>query len=239
VRYLLAWLLRARSSGRVYDGPFRGMLLPDSRYAFRRLHLLMGTFEMELRAVMEGLVAVGFRTIINLGAAGGYYAVGLALRCPGARVLAFETLPEQRQQMAVTSKANGVDDRVVAHGTCTAHSLGECLAAAEPPVLVLADIEGNELSLFDAEVAARLVRATVVIETHDDRNPGTTQELRRRFAATHRVEAYAPRTRTRADVPAQLSSGPWRVLSWLLWRLVRERRPAAQQWLLFTPLSSA
>ncbi len=236
-RDVLARILRTRSGNRVYDGPFRGMVMPDFGHASMQLHMLLGAFEIELRGAIERLTAVRFRTILNIGAAGGYYAVGLARRYPDARVLAFETLEDQRERIGVTAAANGVADRVQVQGTCTIDGLRDALAVAVPPVLVVADIEGNELSLFDVATVARLSHATVIIETHDRQVPGTSEELRRRFAATHDVEAYAPRHRTLNDLPPELSSGLWIAIARLLRRFVEERRSASQRWLLFTPLT--
>jgi precorrin-6B methylase 2 len=200
---------------------------------------LFGTFEMELHAAIERLIGGGLRTVINGGAGQGYYAVGLALRCPDARVIAFETLAEWRRYIRVAAELNHVADRITLREACTADTLRQCLGSLEAPALLIVDIEGNELALFDAGVAAQLSNATVLIETHDHHTPGTTQQLLARFAATHHVEMYAPQDRMRRDLPPTLSSGRWRALSWLLVWLIKESRAARQQWLLFTPREGA
>ena len=210
------------------------MLLPDSRYG-RTLRYVLGTYELELHPVIERIIATGLRTIINGGAAQGYYAVGFALRCPTARVVAFEAVIALHQAIALAAQANGVGDRVAIRGWCDADSLRDCLASASTPILVVADLEGHETNLFHAEMAAGLSQATVLIETHDFLVPGTTDQLLDRFAATHCVAVYTPRDRTRDDLPPALSSRPWRVLGPLLVWLTREYRPSSQRWLLFTP----
>ncbi len=207
------------------------MVIPGSRYE----PVLFGTYEMELHEVIERLVATGFRTIVNCGAGRGYYALGLAVRCPDAQVIAFETRAQLRADIERAARANGVRHRVVIGGTCNAAVLRDCLASACRPVLVLADIEGSELQTFDRDTVRELTHATVLIETHDDWVLGTTEQLLRRFALTHRAEAYVPRDRTRRDLPRALASGPWRALSWVLVRMMREPRFPHQQWVLFTP----
>jgi hypothetical protein len=210
------------------------MLLPKSRYGMT-LRFLLGTHEMELHPVTERLIAAGPRTVINGGAGQGYYAVGLALRCPNTRVIAFEKATQRQWDIAVAAETNGVGDRVVIRGTCDADALRDCLASARPPVLVLADMEGAESRVFAGEMAARLSQATVLIETHDEMVPGITDRLLEQFAATHRVEIYAPRDRTGDDLPLHVSSARWRLFSPLLVWLVKEYRPSRQRWLLFTP----
>lgn len=239
VRSALARLLRVRSGGRVFAGPFRGMLIPDSPHADLTVRFLLGTHEMELRDAIEQLPLDQLRTIINCGAGQGYYAVGLALRCPHARVVAYETVAERRRTIQRAAEINGVADRLDVRAACDADALRRCLGSAPHPVLVVADVEGAELAVFDAEATKLLSPAVVLIETHDHEAPGTTDQLRARFAASHRVDVYAPQPRTRGDLPPQLSSGPGRVLAWLFLRLLRESRAHDQRWLLFTPRAAA
>jgi len=165
----------------------------------------------------------------------GYYAVGFARRCTDAHIIAFEIDASVHSSIALLAQANGAGDRVAVRGACRADTLRACLTGAEPPVLVVADIEGDELTVFDGEAVARLSQAAVLIETHDHRVPDTTRQLLSRFAATHRVEVYIPAGRTRGDLPAAVSSGQWSVLAPVLLWIIREQRGAGQRWLLFTP----
>jgi hypothetical protein len=232
-------LLRGRSRQRVLDGPFRGMWLPAPSRTGLTVRYVLGTHERELHPVIERLVAEGFGTIINCGAAQGYYAIGFALRCPHAHVIAFEARSDAQADLARAAEVNAVRDRIALHSRCDARTLQDAIASAAPPLLVLCDIEGDELTVLDAAVAAGLKDATVLVETHDRHAPGATDQLLGRFAATHRVEVIAPRDRTRADIPSGLTRGPWRAVAWLLPWVMREGRAPEQRWLLFTPRSSS
>jgi hypothetical protein len=211
------------------------MRVPDGSPATVNARCLLGTYEMELHDIIERLIAGGFRTIVNCGAGQGYYGIGFALRCQDARVIAFETLAGGRQEIRSGAELNQVADRVTVREQCDAAALRDCLTSPRSPVLLIVDIEGAELAVFDAEWAVQLADATLLIETHDHRMPGTSDRLRARFAATHQVEVCAPRDRTRRDLPPAVSSGLWRALSWLLVWLMKEPRAHTQQWLLFTP----
>lgn len=234
-RRLVARLLRAPSGQRVMSGPFRGMRVPEGADAGMMGRFLLGTHELELAPALERLAASGLRTIVNLGAAQGYYAVGLALRCPDAQVTAFEATEAFHPFIERAAVANGVADRIAVRGMCDAVSLAQCVRAGLPPALVLADIDGAELAVFDERAVAALVHAAVLIETHDRRAPGTTERLLARFGKTHRVEVYLPRSRRREDIPAAVRSGGWRALSWLLLWEMKEGRVSDQRWLLFIP----
>ena len=51
---------------------------------------ILGTLEKELRSIIDILSQKEFDMIVNIGAGEGYYAVGLALRNPRVRIIAYE-----------------------------------------------------------------------------------------------------------------------------------------------------
>jgi hypothetical protein len=85
-------LVRNRTRGRVHSGPFAGMRWISSAPDCARIHIpkLLGIYERELNPYIDQACALNFSRIVDVGAAEGYYAVGMALRNPHARVIAFE-----------------------------------------------------------------------------------------------------------------------------------------------------
>lgn len=77
--------------------------------------LNFGAYEPEETAVMNRLAA-GSRCILDVGANIGYHALRLALREPQATVHAFEPLPQAHEFLCRNIAANGLADRVRAHG---------------------------------------------------------------------------------------------------------------------------
>src|SRR5690242_11838803 len=68
--YVAAALIRGASGDTVVAGPFRGMKLGLSPLSSRHLlGYILGTQELELRAVTEELVSRGYAKILNVGAA--------------------------------------------------------------------------------------------------------------------------------------------------------------------------
>src|SRR4051794_6510848 len=76
--------------GFVSGGPFRGLRYGSKSIGSEYTPKLLGTYEIELREITEQLIARGFGLIVNVGAAEGYYAVGMAVRCPTSKVVAYE-----------------------------------------------------------------------------------------------------------------------------------------------------
>ena len=162
---------------RVSGGPFTGLTYPDAS-ASSLIPKLLGVYERELHRPLEAAIRAEPDVIVNVGAADGYYAVGLARRCPAATVRAFEADAEQRALLARVAAANGVDLRI--GGTATP----EDVAGA----LVFMDCEGCEAALLQPD---RLGSATVIAELHDFIEPGIGDEIAARFAATHEVQLVA------------------------------------------------
>ena len=232
---LAAFLVRYASRHQAVAGPFRGMRLELSPLSSRHLlGYILGSQELELRPAIDAIVERGYRTILNVGAADGYYAVGLARRSPQARVEAFEALPELHPVIARTAAANGVADRVAIHGACTASQLRARLDAAEEPTLVLMDIEGGEVDLLDPNAVPELAGADILVETHDAFVADATATLLRRFHETHGITLYTARPRVLNDFPPDFLPRLRRWFPSLAVELMNERRTGRQRWLLLT-----
>jgi hypothetical protein len=215
----------------VRAGPFAGLRFVDEAVAAPHLAdslpaKLLGSYEQEIHPALERLLDDGFSTIVNVGAAEGYYAVGLALRVPGARVYAFETHDGRRELCQEIARANGVEAQV--------EILGECdpawLAALEDDCLLLADCEGCEVDLLGPEQAASLSGSALVVELHDHIDPRSSRSIKERFSATHQVERVAAAPRYSGDFPE---------LGFLGWKnrelAISEVRTHAMAWAVLTP----
>src|SRR5581483_851837 len=75
----------------VQSGPFAGLRLPEMAAREQLGPFLLGTYESEIAAAWELVLAGSYPQIVDIGAAFGYYAVGLARRYPAAAVVAFDT----------------------------------------------------------------------------------------------------------------------------------------------------
>jgi hypothetical protein len=215
----------------VTSGPFAGLRFPDAAVGVPHLAdalpaKLLGCFERELHEPLERLIGRGFSTIVNVGAAEGYYAVGLALRVPDARVHAFEIDEARRELCGELARVNGVADRVETAGECDA----AWLAGLEEDCLLVMDCEGCEVDLLGPEQAARLAGSAVVVELHDFIDPRSGGEVVERFASTHDVERVPATPRYTGDFPE---------LDFLGWKnrelAISEVRSHSMEWAVLTP----
>lgn len=214
-------------------GPFAGLKLPpEAILASGNSAALAGTYEMELHPWFQRFDFTRYERLIDIGAAEGYYAVGMALRS-GSRVDAFDAASVARRLCRTTAKLNGVSDLVHVHSFC---SRGTLLKLAGLRCFVLSDCEGYEASLFSEDVISALAHSDLIIELHDGSAPaGITRELLvNRFKLTHQAQIVRFR-------PRDLSSFPDPVLAEMLGadaiRVISEEgRSADQEWLIATSL---
>ena len=170
---------------RVIAGPFAGMNYGDTKAFCSALHpKMLGTYEIELAETISAAIARKYETIVDVGAADGYYVVGFALKDEHARIIAFEQDSRARTELAKLTETNGVADRIEIRGKCEASDL---LALDVKRGLMIMDCEGYEEHLLTPEVIAHFKDWDFIIETHDGFAPEITARLTSRFANTHDV----------------------------------------------------
>src|SRR5712672_3591091 len=73
-------LAESRTHSMVQQGPFRGMRYIDRALCSTLVPKWLGIYEREVGGCIEEAITLPFQTVVDIGAAEGYYAVGLALR---------------------------------------------------------------------------------------------------------------------------------------------------------------
>ncbi len=181
---LVANTLLERSGTTILSGPFKGMDYAVRAAEGSRSARLLGVYEASLAPIIETIIATAYPLVIDVGSAEGYYAIGLARRMPGTRVMARDANSRAQDLCRLLAARNGVADRVEVDGLMGHADFDICTAQK---TLVLCDIEGAEAELLDPALAPGLTRADILVECHDVLRPGLTQTLTTRFAATHHV----------------------------------------------------
>lgn len=217
----------------VRHGPFQGMRYVRESVCSTLAPKLLGTYELEIADWIELLIARNFPRVINIGAAEGYYAVGLARRCAGAHVVAFEGEAHGRTLLAALADRNRVPSRLTIEGYCTTENLRTQLTFAENTLLVV-DIEGGEVSLLDPLLVPELRRCTMLVELHEHQHPAA-DILRARFHSSHHISERWTRPRDLRDLP-RFWQWPARMLGQQRFiNALSEHRPGQMRWFLCEP----
>lgn len=219
---------------RVLWGPFSGMRYADQTTDGAYYQRLLGTYELELREIIETLCRRRFRRVINVGAGEGYYAVGFAIRNPLCSVIAYEKLGQTLiSQMA---KRNGVEDRVGAYGLCDITSLSANMDQ-EGSNLVMMDAEGAESVLLDPVLIPNLRQAYILVELHDFIVSGIGTLITERFKSTHRITEIWTVPRSIQDLASPILRAFPPIFTRHFVAMMNERRPCKMRWFFMEPLS--
>jgi hypothetical protein len=211
-------------------GPFAGMRYPRS--AVIRVPGLVaslaGTYELELHPMIKSLIASRPRLLVNIGAGDGYYAIGMARRCPELKVIAYEADAYRVSVCRQLARLNGVENRVELHSVCTPDDLAAL--PAEPGAAVIADCEGAERELIDPGRVGWLRDATLLIEVHESIDPSLPAQLEGRFEPSHDLDWITPSRRYVWD-PEYLLGWSAGLSPAQLEMVMAELRPVRTPWL--------
>jgi hypothetical protein len=216
----------------VQSGPFMGMTLTRPTFwgdgdigSF-----VVGLYEQELHQSLREIMSAGINKVLNVGCAGGLYAVGLARCLPDAMIEAFDIALDAGPFVDALATANGVRNRVHFRGGCDPERLAA--AVQSTPAFILMDCEGYELDLVDPVRVPGLRECVMIIETHQVDGVSTEGVLLERLSPTHEIQIVSQGPRNPHCEPAL------RALSNLeQWLIVNENRQYEQTWLICRPHS--
>jgi len=176
-----------QTRGCVAGGTFKGMKYGDEALGSAWFPKLLGIYEHEIEPWITSSLGATYKTIINVGSAEGYYAVGFARSVPDGRVFAFDIDVDCQVATRALGRMNGIEGNLEVGGLCDPVLLNSLIG---PRTLVICDIEGGELDLLDPALAPNLSSCDLIVEVHDGEVLGGRIEaaLIERFKATHRLE---------------------------------------------------
>lgn len=187
----------ARCDSCVIAGPFKGLRYIDRANCSALAPKLLGTYEQELHAAVAEIISNQYDDLIDIGAAEGYYAVGLAVKMPKTRVHAFDIDTSACENLKTLAALNQTQEKLTINEECSFDTLQ---SFAGRKCVVICDIEGAELQLLDPISAPALRQFDILVEIHD--GPNSTlicDTLTQRFEGTHNLCFIDYQERTPAD----------------------------------------
>lgn len=171
----------------VKNGPFKDLKYPSlNSYGSMLFPKLLGSYEKELHQVLYEFKTQKFNSILDIGCAEGYYAIGFAMGFDTQKVIAYDTSEQAQELTRNMAGVNGIKDKIEIKGYC---SEAELLSMDPAEVhLILSDCEGFEIDLLTERVARHLERSFFIIEAHYHFNIDVVNILSERFSATHNIE---------------------------------------------------
>lgn len=232
------WLaLSRRTDLTICSGPFAGMRYGATAVGSMLTPKLLGTYEKELAQIVEQLPL--FDLTIDVGAAEGWYAVGLLYRRKTRKVVAFELDEKGRKACHANAVRNGVAGQIEIRGQCRTRefqALLQSLPDKKGGVLIVSDCEGFEDELFGGETIKLCRQAYFLIETHDSNVPGVHDRMVENLGQDHVVTQIARARRSRNDIEAPSKTLFWLLkLPYLCRFFMAERRGPENAWIYAVP----
>lgn len=216
----------------VNRGIFKGIILSKhGSYGSSFLPKVTGYYEHELENEFKLILEDAFTNIVVIGAAEGYYAVGLAKKKPDSNVFAFD-ISKKALKLCLLNKVLNDAKNLTISGVCSqTHLIKLCRNTKS---LVICDIEGDEDALFSEIDPMVLQNTTLVIELHELANMGVTDKLRSIFESTHHITSVFSEDDVYKQNKIQNLNGK-SVTNEECYMLLREKRQHIMQWFICRP----
>ena len=216
----------------VLAGPFSGMKYAEEAAVGSSLWpKLLGTYESELRPYFEDVIANGgYRTIVDVGYAEGFYLIGLGRLLDQAELIGFDSDAEAQRLCLANAETNGIEpQRLKLFGAFDAKTFQQSI---DDDALVVVDCEGFENEVLGSLSSHERCRADWLIETHDHLVEGTTSRLAGILRETHEIVEV----NTDGDLTSKCKMLPESICQtcddYVKEALVSEGRQTSQTWIL-------
>ena len=218
----------------VQGGPFKGLKY-DKSVALGSMWSpkILGCYEAELHPAFTAWLGMQWNSVLDIGCAEGYYAVGLAL-FQEAPVIAYDIDPAARIACRDLARINGVAGKVAIRETFTLSDLASF--GPDQQLLIICDCEGAEKHIFHPSVPgfSRLATCHLLIELHDFVEVGVSTYIRDLFTPTHDIDLVPS-----VDDLVRPRVFPCEAIKDLSYeqqvRLQAEDRPRAMEWAILRP----
>lgn len=180
---LLSKLFGGKTEISVLNGPFKGMLYINTAYGSQLLPKIIGSYEEPIHQWIREISNNGYSSIIDVGCAEGYYAVGFKYLNKNSMVYGFD----------LNKSAINAASRLALLNKCEVHFEENCSHStlnklAGNGTLLFCDIEGAELELLNPSKAPSLISTDILVEAHDCFVENLSDILIDRFCTTHSIK---------------------------------------------------
>lgn len=217
----------------VQNGPFKGMRYPEINSVCSTIYpKLLGCYEKELWETIDKFKSNKYTEIIDVGCAEGYYAIGLGINIPNAKVFAYDTDEKARTLCEKMAILNNIKDKIIIKSECTPEELASFSFKGKG--LIICDCEGFEKELFTENNIRNLINCDLIIETHDLFDINISTYLKKVIHQTHNI--YSVKSIDDIEKVLTYNFNGLEKLSFIEKKQVlTEKRGAIMEWLICTP----
>lgn len=234
-RLELSVMLNERFSATVRYGPFKGLQLSRDIWWGKtdRASMLLGLYEQEVLNSVQVAAAKKRRSFIELGAADGYYGVGVLVSGMFERSYCYEISEAGRETIARNAALNGVESLVEIRGAADPQFFALLPETVSDNCVLLVDIEGAEFDILTADVMHRFSKSVIIVELHDHFFADGAARLERLRGDAGRIFDIEELTTTSRDLSKYIELRTFSDTD--RWLICSEGRRAMPHWYVMTP----
>lgn len=156
-------------NGIVSYGPFKGLKLKENPWwgSSDLGSMCLGLYEKEILDFIFSDQIKNRRTFIDIGAADGYYAIGLLMSNRVDKAVCFELSEQGRETIISNWNSNSKPGQIEVFGDVLKDFPKSLQNIDLSQTFVLVDIEGAEFSFLDSTVLELLSQSIILIEVHN------------------------------------------------------------------------
>lgn len=166
-RVKLSGMVSEYHKSTVVYGPFKGLVLSSMNWGIAdKGAMILGLYEKEILHELE-CIGQKFDCFIDIGAADGYYGLGVIKNGLFKKSYCFEMTYEGRESIRINSLANGLVNKIVIKEAAKQGFYNEIELSDLKSSLLFIDIEGGEFDLLSEDVFQVFRNSPIIIELHD------------------------------------------------------------------------
>lgn len=217
-------------------GPFKGLKFVNNSHwgAADKGTMILGLYEQELLDELKN-IPDELDVFIDLGAADGYYGVGVLINHRFKKSYCYEIMEHGREVIRETASVNNVPDKVVIRGEATKTFCHEIPEHDLNRSVLFVDIEGGEFDLFDVDLFDKFKKSVIFVELHDFIFADGDKKLVKFIEdskATHDHKIIKMGSR---DLSSYMELQQWNDLD--RWLICSEGRAQLMSWVRFDPVA--
>ena len=167
-RIFLSNKLNKEFDGVIRYGPFKGFKFGEKSWwgLTDRANMLLGLYEQEVLRSLQ-TIPKKYKTFIELGAADGYYGIGVLVGGIFEKSYCFEISLDGQKTIEQNAKLNNVFNNVKIRGKADKDFYKDLQNDEIAQSVLFVDIEGDEFNLFDKNIFEKFKKSIIYIELHD------------------------------------------------------------------------
>ncbi len=167
-RIFLSNKLNKEFNGIIRYGPFKGFRFVDESWwgMTDRGSMLLGLYEQEVLKSLQN-IPEKYHIFIDLGAADGYYGVGVLINSLFEKSYCYEMSPVGQKIIENNAKLNNCLDKVEIFGFADKNFYQQIPRSERDISVLFIDIEGGEFDLLDENLLKNFSKSIIFIEIHD------------------------------------------------------------------------